>query len=192
MWDVMIQCLGIGSGPPQGVWDESYKYGSPNNPNVRQNLEDIKNLKQSARALWDGAIELFLPDNTPTLKELEQACWNAGHLLMAIDESDYEELYDLAKIDINDWRDRMGQEAEKDLWKLNWVPDPKDGDKAAYIINLYRDAIKNIKEGAAECQAGNIKSGTAQFVWGVVEFHMASTYMYSAILPKELQEILPK
>ncbi len=60
MWDVMFQWVGMSLGPPQGVWDESYKYGSSQNPNVRQNLEDIKNMKESARALWDGALELFL------------------------------------------------------------------------------------------------------------------------------------
>jgi len=54
MWDVMFQWVGMSLGPPQGVWDESYKYGSSHNPNVRQNIEDIKNMKESARALWDG------------------------------------------------------------------------------------------------------------------------------------------
>jgi len=69
------------------------------------------------------------------------------------------------------------------------VPTPKDGDKAKYIIDLYRDSIKNVKEGAAKFQVGNVKGGTVQFLWGVVEFHMASTYLFSSVVAKEL---LPK
>jgi len=48
-WDAMLQLLGMGSGPPQGVWDESYGYS---NLNMQRNLEDIKNLKEGALATW--------------------------------------------------------------------------------------------------------------------------------------------
>ena len=52
MWDVMIQCLGIG-GPSQGVWDESNEH-IRNNENVKRNLQDIKNMKESALTVWNG------------------------------------------------------------------------------------------------------------------------------------------
>ncbi|MDP3622374.1 MAG: hypothetical protein Q8R66_00430 [Methanobacteriaceae archaeon] len=43
-WDIMHQFFGMGSGPPQGVYDESNRY-IQNNPNVQKNLEDIRNIK---------------------------------------------------------------------------------------------------------------------------------------------------
>ena len=101
MWDVMFQSVGIGSGPPQGVWDESNHY-IQNNPNVQRNLQDIKNMKESARALWNGVIELFLPDQITTLEEVEYAYWASLNLLVLLAEDDdtklLNEIIELGKV----------------------------------------------------------------------------------------------
>ncbi|BDZ68575.1 NosD domain-containing protein [Methanobacterium ferruginis] len=83
-WDGMLQWLGKGSGPPQGVWDEHNQY-IQNNPNVQRNLEDIRNLKENTRALWDGIIELLLPpDRTPTFEELQDAYLIASMIVASL------------------------------------------------------------------------------------------------------------
>jgi hypothetical protein len=70
---------------PQGVWDESYEYSYPN---IQRNLEDIKNMKEGARAVWDGILELFLPDHVTTLEEVEYAYWASVNLLILLAEDD--------------------------------------------------------------------------------------------------------
>jgi len=50
-WDVMLQSIGMG-GPPTDVFDESNEY-IRNNENVKRNLQDMKNLKESALAVWN-------------------------------------------------------------------------------------------------------------------------------------------
>jgi hypothetical protein len=70
---------------PQGVWDESYEYSYPN---IQRNLEDIKNMKEGARAVWDGILELFLPDHVTTLEEVEYANWASVNLLILLAEDD--------------------------------------------------------------------------------------------------------
>jgi len=66
MWDVMLQSLGIG-GPPQGVWDESNEY-IIDNKNVLRNLEDINNLKEETRVIWDGISDLLLESESWSVK----------------------------------------------------------------------------------------------------------------------------
>lgn len=141
MWDVMLQFFGMGSGPPTGVWDESNEY-IQNNPNVQRNLEDIKNMKESARALWDGALALFLPDDrAPTLEELADACWSAGYLLMGMDKDTLEAIYHSDK-PVDELKRLQGGGPIPKKKPNEWEEDAKRLGQALGVALLTHDVIR--------------------------------------------------
>jgi|GEM_PF-6690811 len=85
-------------------------------------------------------INTFLYDeSTPTTKQLEEAYWQSAYFLMTLSESDYEEPYNVLREDEDMQQDTTNYVFKQKAKYVNQGnPIPQDGDKIAFIKNLWR------------------------------------------------------
>lgn len=139
-WDVMLQCLGKG-GPPQGVWDESDQYAQYA---IQNNQEEMKEYSQT---LYNGALELFLPDDhTLTIDETEEALMKSGYLLMIIDESGDTELYDDLSCPYDRYKyEKARLEAEEEYDTA--LSQPPTDPLGQFLVKFIEWSVKKSKSG---------------------------------------------
>jgi hypothetical protein len=64
-------------------------------------------------------------------------------------------------------------------------PDPK-GDKSQFILNYYKEAIKDIKNGKSKMADGNSMAGTKNIMTCIVKLYYLSFYVITEITPSEI------
>ncbi len=134
----------------------------------------------SLQSIIRGQGEPLTPDR------LKQSYLKGASFLMSIPESDYEEIYNIAKITNEEWKKRAAAWAEKqyDKYKDQLPPIPSGGDEDDFLLNLFNVSKQLIKSGIQDYKAGYYASGTAKLALGTGGLYYWSSYItFEYLLP---------